>query len=331
MDVLIKALIVVVSLVVVAGLAVRFKKEERNDSGMAISVWPWGIGAAAIVFVVMLGLVLSVGQVNPGERGVVLRFGAVTERTLGEGLFFVKPFVNSVEIMDVQNRAYEAEAGAASKDLQDVHTKVTLNYGLNPAAVNRTFQTLRRDYIERIIKPAVQESVKAGTAKFTAEELITKRPDVKQEIVSGLKTRLAEHGIEAETISMTDFQFSATFTAAIESKVVAVQKAFEATNKLRQIEIEAQQAEASAIGRANAAIAEADGQKRSAILRSEGEAQALLTVANAQAEANATVNKTLTDKVIQYSLVQKLGDDIKVVVLPSGQQFILGPEVLGGK
>ncbi len=329
MDALIKTLIVVGSLVAMAVLAMRFRAKGSDD--FAVSPRPWGIGAAVIVFVLMLGLVLSVGQVNPGERGVVLRFGAVTQRTLGEGLYFVKPFMNSVEIMDVQNRAYEAEAGAASKDLQDVHTKVTLNYSLNPANVNKTFQTLRRDYVERIVKPAVQESVKAGTAKFTAEELITRRPDVKSEIVESLRVRLADHGIEAETISMTDFQFSPTFTAAIESKVVAVQKAFEATNKLRQIEIEAQQAEASAIGRANAAIAEADGQKRSAILRSEGEAQALLTVANAQAQANETVNKTLTDNVIRYSLVQKLGDDIKVVVLPSGQQFILGPEVLGGK
>ncbi|MFY9458112.1 MAG: hypothetical protein WAP23_04310, partial [Candidatus Spechtbacterales bacterium] len=107
--------------------------------------------------------------------------------------------------------------------------------------------------------------------------------------------------------------------------------ALTAENDLRRIEVEARQAKQSAEGRAFANVAEAEGQKRAAVLRAEGEAQALLTVAKAQAQANETVNKTLTDNVIRYSLVQKLGDDIKVVVLPSGQQFILGPEVLGGK
>lgn len=329
MDILVKFLIVAGCSVAMALFAVRFGKNSVGEDSFLVR--PWGVGVAVIVLVVMIASVLSVGQVNPGERGVVLRFGAVTERTLGEGFYFVKPIINKVEIMDVQNRAYEAEAGAASKDLQDVHTKVTLNYGLNPAVVNRTFQTLRRDYVDRIIKPAVQESVKAGTAKFTAEELITRRPDVKNEIVQGLKERLAEHGIEAETISMTDFQFSATFTAAIESKVVAVQKAFEAENKLRQIKIEAFQVEEAAKGQANASIAAAEGQKQSDIKKAEGQAQAILTVAKARAEANDLVDKTLTDPIIRYELAQKLGGDIKVIVLPAGQDFILGPEVLGNK
>lgn len=329
MEALIKTSIVIGSLVVMVLLTLRFRAEGIDE--LKVTVRPWGIGAAIILFFVMLGIVLAVGTVDAGHRGVVRKLGAVTDKTLGEGLYFVTPFVNTVEMMDVQTHAYGAEAGAASKDLQDVKTTVTLNYRLSPNRVNKIFQALRRDYLERIVKPAVQESVKAGTAKFTAEELITKRPEVKSTIVEDLKERLGGHGIDTETISMTDFSFSPSFTAAIEAKVVAVQKAFEAENKLRQIEVEAKQVEAAAKGEANANIARAEGQKRSDITRAEGQAQAILTVASAQAKANEIVNATLTDKVIQYTVAQKLGDDIRVIVLPPGQSFILGSEVLGGK
>ena len=325
---LLKLLIVAVFLVTMFLLAIRFR--DRNKE-LTFEARPWGIGVAILMFVVMFGVLFSVGSVQPGHRGTVLQFGAVTDRTLGEGLYFLMPFKNKVEQMDVQTHAYKIPVGAASKDLQDVKTEVTLGYKLDPAKVNRVYQTLRRDYTERIIVPAVQEGVKSVTARFDAAELITKRPKVKAEIEDALRDRLAHDGIMLETISLTDFQFSHAFTQAIEAKQVAVQRAFQAENDLLRIEVEARQAKQSAEGRAFANIAEAEGQKKATVLRAEGEAKALLTVANAQAEANETVNKTLTDKVIQYALVQKLGDDIKVVILPSGQQFILGPEVLGAK
>jgi len=329
MEALIKSAIIIVSLVIMVFLALRFRGDNPDE--FKVSVRPWGIGAAILLFFVMLGAVLSMGTVDAGHRGVVRNLGAVTDKTLGEGLYFVTPFVNTVEMMDVQTHAYEAPAAAASKDLQDVRTTVTLNYRLSPERVNIVFQTLRRDYLDRIVKPAVQESVKAITAQFNAEELIEKRPVVKIAIEEALGGRLAEHGIEVETVSITDFQFSASFTAAIEAKVVAVQSALESKNKLEQIKIEAEQVEAAAKGDANANKAIAEGEKIANITRAEGQAKALLTVANARAEANKTLNETLTDQVIQYELVQKLGDDIKVIVLPSGEQFILGPEVLGGK
>lgn len=171
MEALIKTLIIIGSLVIMVLLSLRFSKNQRDEPKVALS--PRGVGAAIILLFVMIGVVLSMGAVDAGHRGVVRKLGAVTEKTLGEGLYFVTPFVNTVEMMDVQTHAYEAEASAASKDLQDVKTKVTLNYALSPTKVNVIFQTLRRDYVERIVKPAVQESVKAVTARFEAEKLIT--------------------------------------------------------------------------------------------------------------------------------------------------------------
>ncbi|MDO8751677.1 MAG: prohibitin family protein [Dehalococcoidia bacterium] len=251
----------------------------------------------------------TLGLIGPGERGVVLQFNAVTDKTFSEGLYAKVPFVESVVKMSVQTLAYEVDAGAASRDLQEVATGVTLNYSLAPDKVNRIYQQLRRDYVERIIKPAVQESVKATTAQFDAEELISKRPAVRAAIEDTLKQRISPFGITVDALSITNFQFSPTFTASIEAKVVAVQKALEAENRLRQIEIEARQREATAVGEANA----------------------ILRVAEAQASANALVNKTLTADLIQFTLVQKLGDQIKVIMLPSNQPFILGSDWLAAE
>lgn len=327
-----KIILILAAIIIAVLLALKLTKNKSTDE-TELGWRPWGTLAGVALVILTLILQGGIGQVPAGYRGVVLNFGAVTHRTLNEGIYMVTPIAESVEMVDVQTHAYEADATAASKDLQDVHTKVTLNYALDAVKVDIVYQTLRQDYVVRIVKPAVQECVKAVTARFDAEQLITQRPDVKLNIEIALKDRLAAHGIVAETISITDFDFSDSFTAAIEAKQVAVQDALKAENKLRQIEVEARQVEAAAKGQANAAIATAEGQKRSAILKAEGEASATLTVAEAQAKANKMLAESLRDEpeLLRYILYQKLGDDIRVIILPSGQEFILGPDILGGK
>lgn len=275
-------------------------------------------------------LILSCGTVDSGHRGVVRSFKAVTERTLGEGLYFVTPFVQDVVEMNVQTTAYHTPAAAASKDLQDVSTEVTLNYRLNPSEVNQTFQSLRKDYEIRIVAPAIQESVKAVTAGYNAEELITRRPEVKLAIEDALQERLDKHGIILDTLSITNFDFSPAFNAAIEAKQVAQQEAIQAERILQRITVEAQQAEASATGRKHAAIREAEGQKQATVLRAEGDAKAIQLRAIAQAEANDLLAASLTEPLIRYTAVQAIAPGIRTIILPSGEQFILGPEILGG-
>jgi len=214
-------------------------KKKNDDIGVEFHPAPLVIG----LFFTVLFWVLSnsIGSLQAGNRGVVLRFGAVTGRTLGEGIYMVTPFVESVEIMSVQVEAYSAEAEAVSKDLQQVKTTVTLNYALDPVKVGTVYQTLGRNYEDRIIKPAIQESVKASTAQYDAESLVSKRAIVKQTIQDSLKVRLATHGILVDQISITDFQFTADFMKAVEEKVTATQLAMKAKNDLERIRMEAQQ------------------------------------------------------------------------------------------
>ncbi len=334
MIIFLKVLVVLVAFGLLYFLGVkltRTKGKYEDENEIKVKVRPIGLVIGGLLVIASFIMIGAFGQIEPGYRGVVVRVGAVTDRILGEGFYIVLPLADKVETMDVQIHAYEAVAEAASRDLQDASTKVTLNYSVDPTKVNVIYQTLRHEYLERIVKPAVQESVKAITARFEAEELITKRPMVKSEIETALKTRLATHGIIVDTISITDFKFSPEFTKAIESKVGAVQKALEAENKLRQIEVEAKQVETAAKGQANAAIATAEGQKQATIKKAEGDAQARVTVAEAEARAYKMIAEALNGNpdLLKYILIQKIGDDIKVIVLPTGNSFILPPEMLG--
>jgi regulator of protease activity HflC (stomatin/prohibitin superfamily) len=265
------------------------------------------------LFIVILGLAVgSFVTVPAGERGVLLRFGKVVG-VLDEGLNLKVPVIDSVERMSVKTQLFEAKAQSASKDLQDVETTVAVNYKVKPEEVGNIYRTIGTDYIDKIAHPIVQETVKAISAEYNAEDMILKRSAVKQEITEILTQRLAERGIIAESVAITNFEFSEEFTKAIEAKVVAVQKVLEAENTLKQVEVEARQAEQKAKGEAAANIAAA-----------QGEAQAITIVTEAQVSANNAIRDSLTPEVLQYILIDRLGEDIKVVVIPQGQDFTLG-------
>ena len=132
---------------------------------------------------------------------------------------------------------------------------------MNPDRAQIVYQRLGFDYENRVITPAIQESVKQVTARFNAEELITKRETVKNQIEEQIKARLAPYNIIVDAISITEFQFSQQFRTAVEAKVEAQQRALQAQNELRRIQIEAQQNEAKAIGEQKANVARAEGIK----------------------------------------------------------------------
>ncbi|OGT59871.1 MAG: hypothetical protein A3F14_06910 [Gammaproteobacteria bacterium RIFCSPHIGHO2_12_FULL_43_28] len=199
--------------------------------------------AALVVVAVALSLLMgSVGIVGAGQRGVLLRFGAVTGTIKDEGLYFKIPFVEEVVLMSTQIQKYTALASASSKDLQVVTTEVTLNYQLEAGKVGEIYRNMRQDYEHRVIQPFVQEAVKSTAANFDAEQLITQRPKVKSELQSLIAKRLDSLGILVIELSITDFRFTQIFQDSIEAKVKAVQQALEAENALRRVEFEAQQA-----------------------------------------------------------------------------------------
>jgi len=265
--------------------------------------------AIGILILIIIGVVAfaSVKIVDAGHRGVLLHWNAVdlTQPPLEEGLHFVVPFQDEVVDIEVRTLKYEKNTRSASKDLQTVETTVTVNYHPDKEAVHRLYKNLGLDYENRVIQPAIEETVKQVTANYNAEELITKRPLVKQDIESSIRDRLNQFEVVTEVISITDFEFSPLFSQAIESKVEAEQKALKAENDLRRIEVEARQREANAIGLANANIAEAKG----------------------EAEAIAIINKALAENpnYLEWLKTQAWDGKLPLVVGEGGTPFIQIP------
>jgi regulator of protease activity HflC (stomatin/prohibitin superfamily) len=239
---------------------------------------PLRIAIPAIIAVIVIFVILSssIKIVDAGHRGVLLKFGAVDPGvSLSEGLHFVLPFRDSILQLEVRTQKIVESTTSASKDLQNVATEVALNYHVDPDTVPALYKQLGFDYSSRVIVPTIQESVKQVTAQFNAEELITKRELVKDEIETQITGRLSPYNIIVDAISITDFAFSDQFVRAVESKVEAEQRALQAQNELRRIQIEAQQAEARAIGEQRANIAQSEGLRQSNILKAQGESEAI--------------------------------------------------------
>ena len=263
----------------------------------------------AIALLILIGVVAtaSVKIVDSGHRGVLLHWNAVdvSSPPLEEGLHFVVPFQDDVVNIEVRTLKYEKETRSASKDLQTVETTVTVNYHPDKESVHRLYKNLGLDYENRVIQPAIEETVKQVTANYNAEELITKRPLVKQDIESSIRERLNQFEVVTEVISITDFEFSPLFAQAIEAKVEAEQKALKAENDLIRIEVEAKQREANAIGVANANIAEAKG----------------------EAEAIAIINRALAENpnYLEWLKTQAWDGKLPLVVGEGGTPFIQIP------
>lgn len=201
-----------------------------------------------IVLLVLLSWLNPFVVINAGHRGVITTFGKVNPTVLEEGLHFRIPIMQQVREINVQIQKAEGDGDAASRDLQQVHTKIALNYHLIPTRVAETFQLVGdlNSVGDRIIVPAVQEAFKATTAKYTAEELISKRPEVRDQISQFMKDRLLRHGIAIDEFSIVNFRFSESFNQAIEGKTTADQLKLKAERDLERIKVEAEQKIASA-------------------------------------------------------------------------------------
>ncbi|PZX54969.1 prohibitin family protein [Algoriphagus chordae] len=227
-------------------------EENMSDINRVLEKGPWK-------YIFIVGLLLIVlfffkpwVQVGAGQRGIVQNFGAVQDLVLNEGIHFKIPIVQTVILMDVKIQKAMTDAASSSSDLQDVDMSVALNYHIIPEEANQVYQKIGVQFKERIIDPAIQEVVKAVSARYTAEELITKRPIVSSEMKESLTARLLESNIAVDAFSIIDFSFSQTFTDAIEAKQTAEQNALKAKRDLDRIKVEAEQTIAAATAEAEA-------------------------------------------------------------------------------
>jgi len=205
-----------------------------NPKYLKIGVYTIGI---ILLFTVFRPLVI----VPAGFAGVKLNFGAVAQPPLKEGIHFIIPVYQQVESMDCRVQKAEHHAAAASRDLQTVTSVVAVNFHVEPSSAAHLYQRVGIEYEGRVIAPAVQESIKAVTANYTAEELITKRQEVAIRTADVLTKKLADYHIIVDRFNIVNFEFSPEFNRAIEEKQTAEQRALKAQRDLERIKIEAEQ------------------------------------------------------------------------------------------
>lgn len=244
-------LLIIGAIALIAGLCTP---KTAGDGDYNLKPLRGGLMVGGILFGLVGLFFASYTSVPAGSRGVLLQFGAV-QGVLSEGAHFVTPFVNDVALMEVRTQKEDAKASAASKDLQTVQANVAINYHVNPASVGDLYRTVGPAFAQRVIDPATQETVKAVVANYTAEELVRLRGQVKAEIDDGLTQRLGKYNLIVEVggVSLTNFDFSPDFNAAIEAKQVAQQSAEKQKYVLQQAKMEAQTAVAAAEGQAESA------------------------------------------------------------------------------
>ena len=201
----------------------------------------WVIGILIVIGIV--GISGSFYTVDAGKRAFTVTFGAVNSTVYKDGLHFKAPFISDVIKFDVQTQRLDAESAASSKDLQTVSSQISLNYAINQDKVVDLYKQIgvKSDIENKIIRPAIQEVMKSTTAKYTAEELITKRSNVSNDAVESLKAKVSSLGITILNLNIINFEFSKQFNEAIEAKVTAEQDALAQKNKLDQVKYEAQQ------------------------------------------------------------------------------------------
>ncbi len=241
----------------------------------------------------LLFLFGSVFTIGPGQRGVLMTWGAVQPGVLQPGLHFKAPFMQRVVKMSVRIQKSQAPETAASKDLQDVETTTAVNWNLQPQDAEWIYEHVgtEKSLVQRVIDPAISNAVKAVTAHYNAENLIVERDAVRTAIEQQIRSALRPYRVVVDSVNITNFSFSPQYSQAIEQKQVAQQKALQATYELQKARVDAQQ---------------------------------VVVRAQAQSQAQALLQKTITPEVIQLKAIRKWNGKLPKVVGSSGVLPIVG-------
>lgn len=246
-------------------------------------------------FFVLMG---SYAIVPPGHRGIVIHMGKTSDVVLEEGFTLKMPFITTVKSVSTRIQETSIQTEAASRDMQTVHTVLSINWHISPDKVNTVFKRIGESEVieNNIIQKQVSEVLKAATALMSAEEILSRRNELKLRIDNDLIQKLAGFDLSVDNVNLADFKFEPEFNKAVEAKQIAEQQA-------KQAEYVAQKAEVDARAEVNTA---------------KGIASATLIKAKAEAESNALKLKTLTPELIRYETIQRWNGQLPQVQSGNG-------------
>ncbi len=241
-----------------------------------------GIIAALVIILILAWSTFVI--IPAGHRGVVLWWGSVENRIMGEGLNFIVPVAERVIKVDVKVQPHPfREIDASSREYQNVKMTGMMNFHIDPAYVNDLYQKVGLDFADKVIDPAFNDFVKEVVPTYPIGEILPKREEIRKRAMTKLGDNLSRYHIIVDDIYFANIRFSPEYEGAIEAKQVAQQQVETQRQVLAQREIEAQQKVATA----------------------KGEAESILVVATGQAKANDALSKSITPILVQYKGIEK--------------------------
>jgi regulator of protease activity HflC (stomatin/prohibitin superfamily) len=306
----------VIWMVILTGVAVLLFTAKRNlpeirDYRQARILYLASLlkpgGYLILALMVLSTLFASVHQVPAGHIGVVYEFGGIKGQ-IGEGLQFVAPWRDVVLAnIQVQRRVFD-KLNAFSEESQDVFVRASLNVRVSPQTIQQLYRTVGPNFFNVLVESRVIQNFKDETVKYKSVEIAPNRENIRKAVRERLEKELSPFSIEVVDLLLDNIDFNPEFKKAIEDKQIATQRALEEQQKIEGEKHKAQQA----------------------IERAKGEGSAILFRAEKEAEANRKLAASLTPELVRYAMVQKLSDKIQVMMLPSGQNFILDSDILRG-
>ncbi len=264
-------------------------------------------GFLILALMVFITFFASVHQVPAGHIGVVYEFGGIKGQ-IGEGLQFVAPWRDVLLAnIQVQRRVFD-KLNAFSEESQDVFVRASLNVRVSPQTIQQLYRSVGPNFFNVLVESRVIQNFKDETVKYKSVEIAPNRENIRKAVRERLEKELSPFSIEVVDLLLDNIDFNPEFKKAIEDKQIATQRALEEQQKIEGEKHKAQQA----------------------IERAKGEGSAILFRAEKEAEANRKLAASLTPELVRYAMVQKLSDKIQVMMLPSGQNFILDSDILRG-
>ncbi len=260
-----------------------------------------------LVLVILFAVIFlssSFVVIPAGHTGVALTFGKVEDVVLQEGLHFKVPFVQKIVVVDNRIVKLDVNTEAFSKDLQTITTVVAVNYHVGKENSQTLYKNVGMGFEEVLITPAVNEVLKAVTAKYTAVELVSSRAEVSMLLDEGLNEKMNAYGIFINELNIINWDFSEEYINAVEAKQVAEQNLIKTRTEQEQALV----------------IANTEAQKR--VIAAEAEANEIKVLAQANAESNRIITESISELLIKYQTVSKWDGKLPTVMSGSDNMLI---------
>ena len=204
---------------------------------------------------------------------------------------------------------------AFSSDIQEVDILLAVNYSINQETAQKLYRTVGTEYYQNIVYPRLLEGTKAIFAEYTAEQLISNREILSEQIANIVVPSVSQYGIVVSSIMVQNIDFTDAFTNAVEAK----QNKLTAQTQQDQLTMEAEQ-------EANRQVIKAQADAEQADLEvTKIQADAAEYAGQKEAARNKAIAAWLTSDLLKYYYIQQWDGKLPTYMLGEDANILMNP------